>query len=100
MMDKSIVLWIKITPKPEFFEDVKEAILKVIPHALEDDGCKCFSLHESGEEDDRSFYLYEIFDSQDAYNRYASQPLSLRIRESFKQWLARPPSLIKLSKVR
>lgn len=99
-MDKSIVLWIKITPKPEFFEDAKEAILKVIPHALEDDGCKCFSLHESAVEDDRSFYLYEIFDSQDAYNRYALQPFSLKIRESFKQWLACPPSLIKLSKVR
>lgn len=99
-MDKSIVLWIKITPKPEFFADVKEAILKVIPHALKDDGCKCFSLHESAAEDDHSFYLYEIFDSQDAYNRYALQPFSLKIRELFKQWLACPPSLIKLSKVK
>jgi quinol monooxygenase YgiN len=99
-MDKSIVLWIKITPKPEFFKEAKEAILEVIPRALEDNGCKCFSLHESVMEDDRSFYLYEIFDSQDAYNRYAIQPFSLKIRESFKQWLACPPSLIKLSKVR
>ncbi len=99
-MDKSIVLWIKITPKPEFFEIAKEAILKVIPQALEDDGCKCFSLHESVVEDDRSFYLYEIFDSQDAYNRYALHPFSLKIRESFKEWLACPPSLIKLSKVK
>lgn len=99
-MDKSIVLWIKITPKPEFFKEAKEAILEVIPQALEDNGCKCFSLHESVMEDDRSFYLYEIFDSQDAYNRYAIQPFSLKIRESFKQWLASPPSLIKLSKVR
>jgi quinol monooxygenase YgiN len=75
-------------------------MLKVIPHALENDGCKCFSLHESGMEGDRSFYLYEIFDSQDAYTRYASQPFSLKIRESFEQWLACPPSLISLSKIR
>lgn len=98
-MDKSIVLWIKITPKSEFFKDAKEAILEIIPRALEDDGCKCFSLYESVMEDDRSFYLFEIFDSQDAYDRYAVQPFSLKIRESFKQWLACPPSLIKLSKV-
>lgn len=51
-------------------------------------------------EGDRSFYLYEIFDSQDAYTRYASQPFSLKIRESFKQSLTCPLSLIKLSKVR
>ena len=29
MIDKSIVLWIKITPKPEFFKDAQEAILEV-----------------------------------------------------------------------
>ncbi len=98
-MDKSIVLWIKITPKSEFFKDTKEAMLKIIPQALEDKGCKCFSLHESNMEGDHSFYLYEIFDSQDAYTRCAEQPFSLKIRESFKLWLACPPSLIKLSKV-
>lgn len=98
-MDTSIVLWIKITPKPDFFMDTKKAILKAIPQALEDKGCKCFSLHESNMDDDHSLYLYEIFDSQDAYNRYAERPFSLKIRESLKLWLACPPSLIKLSKI-
>jgi quinol monooxygenase YgiN len=98
-MVKQLVLLLKITPKPEFYENLKAAILEIVPKAIKEPGVRVFTLHEALVENDKNLYLYEIFDSQDAYNSYLEQSYTQAIKPYFKEWIARPVEVIKLSKV-
>ena len=96
-MDKSIVLFLKFIPKAEFHDTFRNAMLKVVPQVLEDPRCQAFSLHESP--GDRAFYLYEIFENQDAYDHYTAQQFAKEVRQSLKEWLAEPIQVTKLTKI-
>ena len=98
-MDKQIVLFLKITPKPEFYEHLKNAILDIVPKVLKEPGVRVFALHGSPTDGDKSLYLYEVFDSQEAYNFYLEQSYTQAIKLAFKEWLASPIEVIKLSKI-
>ena len=98
-MDKQVVFFLKITPKPEFYERLRSAILDVIPKVLKEPGVRVFNLHESLTDEDKSLYLYEVFDSQEAYNFYIEQSYTQAIKLHFKEWLASPIEAVKLSKI-
>lgn len=98
-MDKQVVLFLKITPKLEFYVHLKNAILDVVPKVLKEPGVRVFNLHESSTNDDKHLYLYEVFDSQEAYNFYLEQSYTQAIKLYFKEWLASPIEVIKLSKI-
>lgn len=98
-MDQPIILFIKLTPKPEFRDALKNAIAKVVPLALSDARCKAFQLHKSAVDGDHSLYLYEFFENQDAYNHYAQQRYTQELREIMKEYLGEPIQLTKLSQL-
>lgn len=98
-MKKPAVYFAKIPVKPEFYEDAKHAILSIIPQTLKEPGCKVFALHESIADGDRSLYLYEIFDSPEAFDFHHAQSYTKAVRESYQKWLKSPVEIIKLSKI-
>ncbi|WP_027707065.1 putative quinol monooxygenase [Zooshikella ganghwensis] len=94
-MSDQLFILARITPKAEFFEDAKTAILKIITPTLKEKGCRQFIVHEG----DISLYLYEEWDDQAALDNHYSMPYVVPVFESYKEWLAKPVEITKLSKL-
>lgn len=95
-MSDHLFIIARITPKAEFFERAKAAILSIITPTLKEEGCRQFVVHH----DDMSLYLYEEWDSQTALNEHYSMPYVVPVFESYKEWLAEPVEINKLTKLR
>ena len=90
-------IFAKITPKPEFFEEAKQAILEIISQTRSEPGCKIFNLHILVQENGtKSLCLYEIFESQRDYEYHHAQNYTKKVFEAYKQWLATPVEINKL----
>lgn len=90
-------IFAKITPKSEFFEEAKQAILDIIPQTLQEPGGKIFNLHTLIHADEtKSLCLYEIFETQSDYDYHHAQNYTKKIFEAYKQWLAVPVEISKL----
>ena len=48
-MNTQLIALVKLTPKIEFYEAVKETLLNIIPKALKNSGCKNLNLYEEKE---------------------------------------------------
>lgn len=94
-MSESLFIIAKIVPKARFFEDAKAAVLHIIPQTLEEEGCRQFVLHES----EMSLFLYEEWDDQAALDRHYSMPYVVPVFDAYKEWLAKPVEINKLSKL-
>ena len=88
----------KITPKPEFFEDAKNAISNIIDVTLAEEGCRIFELHE--DQNGQHLFLYECWDSEEALAIHYDQPYTKQVFEEYKNWLAEPVSVHKLNKLK
>lgn len=90
-------IFAKIIPKPEFFEEAKQAILDIIPQTRKEPGCKIFNLHIFDHTDGtKSLCLYEIFESQKDYDYHHAQNYTKKVFEAYKQWLAAPVEISSL----
>lgn len=94
-MNNNLFVIAKITPKPEFFNSAKNAILGVVPQTLKEVGCRQFAVHQ----DDASIYLYEEWDDQAALDTHYSMPYIVPVFESYQEWLAEPIEINKLTKL-
>lgn len=94
-MNTNLFVIAKITPKAEYFKVAKESILNVVTPTLEEEGCRQFSVYES----DTTLYLYEEWDDQAALDEHYSMPYIEPVFESYKEWLAEPVEINKLSRL-
>jgi quinol monooxygenase YgiN len=96
---KPLIIFARITPKPEYFDTAKQAILAVIPQTIAEPGCRMFTLHEAKNKDDRSLYLYEIWDDAADLENHYNQEYTKAVFAAYQQWLEQPVHVIKLDKI-
>ncbi len=96
---QQLVIFAQITPKPEFFDDAKNAILNIIPQSLAEAGCRMFSLHTSKTMEDHSLYLYEIWDDASDHEYHLNQEYTKTVFAAYQVWLEKPVQIIKLDKI-
>ncbi len=95
-MDNSFFLVAKITPKAVFFEQAKEAIANIVPQTLEEEGCRQFSVYQG----EGALFLYEEWEDQAALDEHYAMPYIAPVFEAYKEWLAEPVEINKLSRLR
>ncbi len=94
-MNDHLFVIAEITPKAEYFETAKEAILSIVTQTLKEAGCLQFSVHQS----DASLFLYEEWINQTALGEHYSMPYVTPVFEAYKEWLAKPVTINKLCKL-
>ena len=96
MTEKSLFVFAKISPKPECFEDARNAVLEIVPKTLREPGCLQFELYEGNSDD--CLYLYEEWQDEGALAEHYQQPYTQAVFESYQQWLASPVEVQKMAK--
>ncbi|WP_299580449.1 putative quinol monooxygenase [uncultured Microbulbifer sp.] len=94
-MNKHLFIIAKISPKAEFITQAKQAILSIVAHTLEEEGCLQFAVHEDGER----LFLYEEWRSQEDLDKHYAMPYITPIFEAYKEWLIGPVEVNKLQKL-
>lgn len=82
-----LTIFAKITPKPQHFNDAREAIKNVLLVTRSEPGCRTFAFHQ-GAPADGSLYLYEVWKDEAALSAHYAQPYIQAVFNSYKQWLA------------
>jgi quinol monooxygenase YgiN len=82
-----ISIFAKITPKPEYLNETRQALLELILPTLDEDGCHVFRLHEDG---GGYLYLYEEFESEAALMIHSEKPYTKAVFAQYETWLAAP----------
>ena len=77
-----------ITPKKEYFEDAKAAILSILEATRNESGCFQFDIHANQESS--VLYLYEQWADKAALDNHYKQSYTKRVFESYEQWLSTP----------
>ncbi len=87
----------KITPKPEFFEQAKNALLAIISDTLNEPECLQFVLHQDSNQE--NLFLYEEFENELALKLHHEQPYTQAVMRHYEEWLAAPLEITILSKL-
>ncbi|HLO78654.1 MAG TPA: putative quinol monooxygenase [Magnetospirillum sp.] len=90
-------LFVRITPKPEHFAEVRERILAMVPQTLAEPGCEIFELHE--DEAGRCLYLYESFADEEALALHLKEEYAQAVLAHYPRWLAEPMQVTTLSRL-
>ncbi|MGQ8365840.1 putative quinol monooxygenase [Glaciecola sp. 1036] len=85
-----------ITPKKQFFENAKQAILGILDQTRDEPGCIQFELHENSEEG--KLFLYEQWQDENALTLHYQQPYTAHVFEQYEQWLQIPVDVVKMDK--
>lgn len=94
-MNDHLVTFVTITPRPEYFDQSRDAVLGIIERTRAEVGCGEFVLHE-GREFDGNLYLYESFVDQSALDEHFAKDFVQEVLDSYAEWLDRPIELLKL----
>jgi quinol monooxygenase YgiN len=84
---KRISIFAKITPKPEYLNETRQALSALISPTLDEDGCHAFCLNEDSE---GHLYLYEEFDSEAALKLHSEKPYTKAVFAQYEIWLVVP----------
>ena len=96
-MNKTLFVFAKISPKPEFLLDARKAILGILKATRLEAGCKQFELHDG--EDDGCLYLYEEWEDEIALEEHYSKDYTKNVFEKYQNWLAKPVDITKMVKL-
>ena len=94
-MSNQLVLFARITPKPEHLEVARQAILGILPVTRAVPGCRMFKLHDDLD-GGRRLYLYEVWDNDAALAVHHAQPYTQAVFESYREWLSEPVEITML----
>ncbi|NIA68958.1 antibiotic biosynthesis monooxygenase [Pelagibius litoralis] len=97
-MPETFSLFARIVPKPEHLEDARQAIQEIIPATRREAGCREFVLHEARDGAGHLF-LYETWDDDAALEAHYAQPYTLSVFERYRDWLAEPVQITKLTRL-
>jgi len=95
-MTEHTFIFAKITPKSEFYQVAKQAIIDIIPQTRNEVGCITFTLHEDGS---GSLYLYEQWLDDAALALHYDMDYTKAVFKAYQNWLATTPEITKLIKV-
>ena len=95
-MSDNVYIFAKITPKPEFYDLAKAAIVEIIPQTRAEGGCIEFTLHE---DTNGNLCLYEQWVDNQALQLHHDMAYTKSVFESYKTWLAAAPEINQLAKV-
>lgn len=84
-----------ITPKTEYFEQAKAALVAIVEPTLKEQGCLQFKVHQDAD----SLYLYEEWLDQAALDLHYQMPYISAVFEAYQQWLAKPVDIRKLTRL-
>ncbi|MBY0281551.1 MAG: antibiotic biosynthesis monooxygenase [Alphaproteobacteria bacterium] len=96
-MSPTIVAFVKLTPKSEFYKSVKNVLLEIIPKALKHPGCQHLNLYEA--KDETAIYIYEAWENEEAYDYHLSQDYTKEALQNLQIWLKAPIEVIELSQL-
>lgn len=90
--ESRLTVFAKITPKPEFLDQARQAIINIIPATRQEEGCRTFTLHEA----DGDLYLFEVWDTAGALELHYAQPYTKDVFAAYRDWLAKPVEITKM----
>jgi len=93
MKNNHLFIFAKITPKKEFKDNVRDAILSVIDKTLQEEGCFEFKFLF----DEENFYLYEEWKDLNALELHYDMPYIKEVFKSYETWLSKPVEVIKMN---
>lgn len=96
-MDTTLFLVAKITPKADYFQVAKQAIIDIIPQTRNEPGCIEFTLLEDNV---GSLFLYEQWTNEQALQQHYEMPYTRQVFQRYQSWLAQQPEITKLTKVK
>jgi quinol monooxygenase YgiN len=94
-MTHLLSIFARITPKPEFLEAARQAVLAIIPATRAEPGCHAFTLHDDGDGGGH-LYLYEIWEDEAALAVHHDQPYTQAVFDSYREWLSQPVEITRL----
>ncbi|MFT2089939.1 putative quinol monooxygenase [Paraglaciecola sp. 2405UD69-4] len=77
-----------ITPKEQFFDIAKNAILSILEPTRQEAGCVQFDVHSNKEQ--TQLFLYEQWKSEQDLQLHYQQNYTQRVFEAYEKWLAKP----------
>ena len=92
----SLLVFATITPKEEYFEEAKRAVLNILQKTREESGCKQFELHEDDSE--KHLFLYEEWENELALEEHYKKQYTAEVFEKYRKWLTVPVDIIKMKK--
>ncbi len=96
-MNNAFLLFVQITPKQEYYDQAKAALLSIIDQTRNEKGCYQFELTQG--ESDGSLFLYEEWANQQALDEHYAQPYIVHVFQKYEQWLSCPVEITRLRKV-
>ncbi len=77
-----------ITPKEEYFESAKTAILSILEDTRNETGCIQFDVHTNT--DETELFLYEQWVNESALQLHYLQDYTQKVFVAYETWLAKP----------
>lgn len=97
-MSEQLTLVARISPKPEYFEVARQAVLGIIRATRAEPGCIEFVLHKE-REGGGQLYLYEVWASEGALAAHHDEPYTKAIFHSYREWLSEPVEIKMLRRI-
>jgi quinol monooxygenase YgiN len=98
VMTDPLIVFARVTPKPEYLDAARLAILDIVPQTLAEPGCRAFSVHADREVAEH-LYLYEVWDDAAALEAHHAQPYTRAVFARYENWLASPVEITKLRRL-
>lgn len=89
-------LFAEISPKPEHFNEAREAVLSIVEPTRAEPGCERFDLFEN--EAEHRLYLFEEWRDQAALDAHYEKPYTAEVFKHYENWLLREPAVSKMQK--
>ncbi len=96
MSGERLFVFAKITPKSEYFDNAKQAIIDILKPTRSEPGCHQFELHENILEG--HLFLYEEWEDAEALDEHYQKPYTSAVFENYEEWLASPVEVSKMKK--
>ena len=87
----SLSVFATIHPKPDCFDEARDAILGILNDTRAEAGCQHFTLHRNA--DSGTLHLTEIWDDQAAFDAHHAQAYTRAVFERYEHLLAAPVEL-------
>lgn len=97
MINTSLFVMATITPKSQYFEQVKAELLSILEPTRAEPGCLRFDLHES--ECQTALYLYEEWTDKLDLDAHHQQAYTRQAASKLIDWLAAPTQVSLMHKV-
>jgi len=90
-MSDTVAVIARITARPEAADEVEAALRTLVDAAVAEDGTVEYILNREG--DSGSFWFYEVYDDEAAFDAHGQNPALAEAFSSFGRLLAEPPEL-------